>query len=329
MLHNFLLTRTLSFMRKMKPCSKWHPYLYHGHVLLRRSWLYFTGHLYDSFHQPSYILIDFVIGAVQVGCRRRADFLRLDLEAETDCWASCAQQMGLSNLPACRDHQKLPPQARWAHLLMGLKEVSFRLPDSLISEWLWRVYQKFSEELPVQLPQQRKVEKGVWNTCRIEMVRYWWTNSIARQQGVMSLVPGSCFLHYHCMPCPSNHLGERRIKKLPIALLVTQWPYRSGLGSQHHSPTDAITMGSHNWSLLQRRFTGSSRDSSQLKAQSTWMRLCLRKECRIWCRVSHFLHFTDWLLTTVTEIQSVTLIGKYLRRRNIAIAAISREGPWF
>lgn len=42
---------------------------------------------------------------------------------------------------------------------------------------------------------------------------------------------------------------------------------------------------------------------------------------------AHFLHFTDWLLTTVTELQSGTLIGKYLRRRNIAIAAISSEGP--
>lgn len=121
-----------SVMRKMKPCSKWHPYLYHGHVLLWRSWLYFTGHLYDSFHQPGYILIDFVIGAVQVGRRRRADFLWLDLEAETNCWASCAQQMGLSNLPACRDHQEQPPPAHWAHLLVGLKDVSFRLPD-----WVW------------------------------------------------------------------------------------------------------------------------------------------------------------------------------------------------
>lgn len=145
----------------------------------------------------------------------------------------------------------------------------------------------------------------------------------------MSLVPGSCFLHYHCMPCPSNHLGERRVKKLPISfLLVIQRPYRSGLGSWHHSPTDTITSGSHNWSLLQRCFTGSRRDSTQMKPYSTWMRLCLRKECRIWCiTIPIFLHFTDWLLTTVTELQSGTLIGKYLRRRNIAIAAISSEGP--
>lgn len=67
------------------------PYLYHGYILLRRSWLYFTGHFYDRFHQPSYILVDFVVGAVQVGRRRRADFLWLNLEAERGCLTSCPQ----------------------------------------------------------------------------------------------------------------------------------------------------------------------------------------------------------------------------------------------
>lgn len=144
----------------------------------------------------------------------------------------------------------------------------------------------------------------------------------------MSLVPGSCFLHYHCMPCPSSHLGERRVKKLPISfLLVIQRPYRSGLGSWHHSPTDAITSGSHNWSLLEMlhwKQTRLYRDETIQYLDETLSKEGVQDLVHY---DSHFLHFTDWLLTTVTELQSGTLIGKYLRRRNIAIAAISSEGP--
>lgn len=150
----------------------------------------------------------------------------------------------------------------------------------------------------------------------------------------MSLVPGSCFLHYHCMPCPSSHLGERRVKKLPISfLLVIQRPYRSGLGSWHHSPTDAITSGSHNWSLLQRCFTGSRRDSTQMKPYSTWMRLCLRKECRIWCitipifcisligywQLLQSFNLAHWLENTLGE-ETLQLLQS---------AAKGRDSNWF
>lgn len=40
---------------------------------------------------------------------------------------------------------------------------------------------------------------------------------------------------------------------------------------------------------------------------------------------SIFLHFTKWVLTTITEIQSSVLIRKYLRKKNIVIASITSE----
>lgn len=76
------------------------PYLHHGHVLLGWGRLDLTGHFYHRLHQPRDVLVDFVIGAVQVGRGRRADLLRLDLPTERGCWTSRPQQMGLGHFPA-------------------------------------------------------------------------------------------------------------------------------------------------------------------------------------------------------------------------------------
>lgn len=57
-------------------------YLHHGHVLLWRGWLDLAGHLDDGLHQARHVLVYPVVGAVQVGSGRGADFLGLKLPTQ-------------------------------------------------------------------------------------------------------------------------------------------------------------------------------------------------------------------------------------------------------
>lgn len=54
-------------------------YLHHGHVFFRGCRLDLTGHLNHCLHQSSHILIDLIVGAVEIGCGWWTNLLRLEL----------------------------------------------------------------------------------------------------------------------------------------------------------------------------------------------------------------------------------------------------------
>lgn len=61
-------------------------YLHHGNVLLWWGWLDLAGHFDDSLHQARHILVHPVVGPVQIGSGRGADFLGLKLQHRS-CYA--------------------------------------------------------------------------------------------------------------------------------------------------------------------------------------------------------------------------------------------------